>query len=88
MEKERTCILEWGYNASSKKARHFAQQHDLPYATIEDGFLRSIGLGVDGYPPFSLVYDDIGIYYDINSLSFRKLNSFSRCITSGKSQSS
>ncbi|MDY0489359.1 capsular polysaccharide biosynthesis protein [Pasteurella multocida] len=68
-KKERTCIVEWGYKASSKKARHFAQQHDLPYATIEDGFLRSIGLGVDGYPPFSLVYDDIGIYYDINQPS-------------------
>ncbi|MGC6408094.1 capsular polysaccharide biosynthesis protein [Bisgaard Taxon 45] len=68
-QKPGTCILEWGYKASSKKARYFAQQHDLPYVTVEDGFLRSIGLGVDGYPPFSLVYDDIGIYYDINQPS-------------------
>jgi len=31
---------------------------------LEDGFIRSIGLGVDGSPSFSLVEDDIGIYYD------------------------
>nr|WP_231410594.1 hypothetical protein [Neisseria meningitidis] len=31
---------------------------------LEDGFLRSLGLGVAGYPPYSIVYDDIGIYYD------------------------
>ncbi|HIP12164.1 MAG TPA: capsule polysaccharide transporter, partial [Arcobacter sp.] len=31
---------------------------------LEDGFIRSIGLGVDGSPSFSLVEDDVGIYYD------------------------
>ncbi|QOP41430.1 capsular polysaccharide biosynthesis protein [Sulfurimonas marina] len=30
----------------------------------EDGFIRSLGLGVDGSPSFSLVEDDVGIYYD------------------------
>lgn len=31
---------------------------------IEDGFLRSKGLGADLIPPLSLVLDDLGIYYD------------------------
>ncbi|MEJ6397787.1 capsular polysaccharide biosynthesis protein [Yoonia sp. 208BN28-4] len=31
---------------------------------LEDGFLRSRGLGADLIPPLSLVCDDIGIYYD------------------------
>lgn len=33
-------------------------------ARIEDGFLRSRGLGADLIPPLSLVRDDLGIYYD------------------------
>ena len=36
---------------------------------IEDGFLRSKGLGANFHIPFSLVFDDIGIYYDARSPS-------------------
>lgn len=36
---------------------------------IEDGFLRSRGLGADLVPPLSLVADDLGIYYDPNRAS-------------------
>ena len=31
---------------------------------IEDGFLRSKGLGAELVPPLSLVCDDLGVYYD------------------------
>lgn len=31
---------------------------------LEDGFIRSVGLGVEGSPSFSVVKDNIGIYYD------------------------
>lgn len=31
---------------------------------VEDGFLRSRGLGAELVPPLSLVCDDLGIYYD------------------------
>ncbi|WP_420138942.1 hypothetical protein [Sphingomonas sp.] len=31
---------------------------------IEDGFIRSIGLGADLHPPLSIVVDQTGIYYD------------------------
>lgn len=37
---------------------------DLPVTRVEDGFLRSRGLGADLIPPLSLVTDDAGIYYD------------------------
>lgn len=35
-----------------------------PIRRIEDGFLRSRGLGAALVPPLSLVADDLGIYYD------------------------
>lgn len=37
---------------------------DLPCLRIEDGFIRSRGLGARLVPPLSLVADDLGIYYD------------------------
>ncbi|WP_232631116.1 capsular polysaccharide export protein, LipB/KpsS family [Methylobacterium sp. Leaf118] len=36
----------------------------LPFARIEDGFLRSVGLGASLQPGASIVVDDRGIYYD------------------------
>lgn len=47
-----------------------ATHPDLPDVTrIEDGFVRSRGLGADLIPPLSLVTDDLGIYYDPKSES-------------------
>lgn len=37
---------------------------DGPLWRMEDGFLRSRGLGAELVPPLSLVLDDLGIYYD------------------------
>ncbi len=37
---------------------------DLAATRVEDGFLRSRGLGADLIPPLSLCLDDQGIYYD------------------------
>lgn len=41
-----------------------AQRKSLPLWRMEDGFLRSSGLGSDLLPPLSLVLDKRGIYYD------------------------
>ncbi|MEL7255614.1 MAG: capsular polysaccharide biosynthesis protein [Pseudomonadota bacterium] len=43
-----------------------SQQENAPGTAVrvEDGFLRSRGLGADLIPPLSLVCDDLGIYYD------------------------
>lgn len=37
---------------------------DIPAIRVEDGFLRSRGLGADLIAPLSLVKDDLGIYYN------------------------
>ncbi len=41
-----------------------ATAQDSTAVKIEEGFLRSRGLGADLVPPLSLVADDMGIYYD------------------------
>jgi capsular polysaccharide export protein len=41
----------------------------VPVVRVEDGFLRSVGLGSDFLPGASLVFDRRGIYYDPGGLS-------------------
>ena len=57
-------VLGWGLKPTAKKARRYAARHDLPYVALEDGFLRSLGLGAHNYQPHSLIVDFQGIYYD------------------------
>jgi capsular polysaccharide export protein len=57
-------ILGWGLKPTSTRARRMAARRGLPYVAIEDGFLRSLGLGVNYSQPHSLVVDYSGIYYD------------------------
>ncbi len=58
------CVVGWGNKRNTDYPRQYAARHGLPYLTLEDGFLRSIGLGLHGDPPLSVVIDDLGIYYD------------------------
>lgn len=37
---------------------------DCPVLRVEDGFLRSVGLGAELWRPLSWVVDDLGLYYD------------------------
>ncbi|MCP4884303.1 MAG: capsular polysaccharide biosynthesis protein [Flavobacteriales bacterium] len=62
-------VIGWGFKSTAKKARDYAMKHDLPYIALEDGFLRSVGLGVQGEPASSLVIDRLGIYYDSRQAS-------------------
>ncbi|WP_083006084.1 capsular polysaccharide biosynthesis protein [Halomonas sp. GT] len=57
-------VIGWGLKPTSDGARNYASRHSLPYVALEDGFLRSLGLGVEGYQPHSMVVDYTGIYYD------------------------
>lgn len=59
-----TYIAGWGFKPSASKAISIAKKHNIPYLALEDGFIRSIGLGVNHAPTFSLVVDPVGIYYD------------------------
>jgi capsular polysaccharide export protein len=61
---ELSYIAGWGMKPSAQKALALSKKYNIPYLALEDGFLRSIGLGVDGAPPFSICFDDVGIYYD------------------------
>jgi len=56
------CVV-WGIKGE-QRWRQKAAQHDIPVWKMEDGFLRSAGLGSDLQPPLSLVLDKTGIYYD------------------------
>lgn len=56
-------LVVWG----SKKPDQLdalAAELGVPIITMEDGFIRSVGLGSDFAAPFSLVTDERGIYYD------------------------
>jgi capsular polysaccharide export protein len=61
-------VLAWGRKPSADSAERWARQQGLPLLRLEDGFMRSVGLG-DAEPPLSLVLDDLGIYYDATSAS-------------------
>jgi capsular polysaccharide export protein len=56
-------VLAWGMRPSAFRACAYAEKHGLAVWHIEDGFLRSIGLGKTD-PPLSIVLDDLGIYLD------------------------
>jgi capsular polysaccharide export protein len=56
-------VVGWGHKLSSLRARRIAAAAGRPFLMVEDGFLRSVGLG-GKEPPLSLVVDDLGIYYD------------------------
>lgn len=56
-------IAGWGMKPTSLCAQRYAQRHGLRYVGLEDGFLRSVGLGNEDQP-CSLIVDDVGMYYD------------------------
>jgi capsular polysaccharide export protein len=56
-------IVLWASREPKNFARRCAAQ-DAPLVRMEDGFLRSVGLGANLEPPSSLVLDSRGVYYD------------------------
>ncbi|TQR34732.1 capsule biosynthesis protein [Campylobacter sp. MIT 99-7217] len=59
----------WGRKKSGQKAIELAQKYGAKFMLLEDGFIRSLALGVENSPSFSLVFDELGIYYDANKAS-------------------
>ncbi|PJX20546.1 beta-3-deoxy-D-manno-oct-2-ulosonic acid transferase [Advenella sp. S44] len=55
--------LGWGRKKSGLRAVRMAAAAGTQCCLLEDGFLRSVGLGVDE-PALSLLFDHQGIYYD------------------------
>ena len=68
-----TATVGWGRRKYARRARRVAQIQAIPFLCLEDGFLRSVGLG-SIEPPLSIVVDDLGIYYDATQPS--RLESF------------
>lgn len=62
-------VAAWGKRPTAARAEDFAKRHGLPLLRLEDGFLRSMGLGVHGAAALSMVLDDVGIYYDCTTPS-------------------
>ncbi len=62
-------VAGWGQKGTTAKARAYAAKHRLPFFAVEDGFLRSLDLGVHNAIPCSLVLDKTGIYYDATAPS-------------------
>lgn len=60
--------IGWGRRPSGERAARLAREHGLDCWRLEDGFLRSVGLGHSS-PPLSIVIDDLGIYYDSSTPS-------------------
>ncbi|WP_082729089.1 capsular polysaccharide biosynthesis protein [Burkholderia sp. LA-2-3-30-S1-D2] len=56
-------VLAWGRRPSAMAAECYAKKHGLAVYHIEDGFVRSVGLGKDD-PPLSVIFDDVGLYLD------------------------
>jgi capsular polysaccharide export protein len=57
-------VLGWGHKPSSHAGGLWSKLTGLPYVALEDGFLRSVGLGEAGTPSTSLIVDHLGAYYD------------------------
>ncbi|MDZ4056544.1 MAG: hypothetical protein U1D69_06170, partial [Polynucleobacter sp.] len=60
---ERPAVLVWGRSQLPGLAA-FTRRWKLPVFSMEDGFLRSVGLGANKILPLSFCIDSRGIYFD------------------------
>jgi capsular polysaccharide export protein len=60
---QRSEVYVWGYKVPAYIER-VCERFRVPLIRVEDGFLRSIGLGETKVPPISLCFDRRGIYFD------------------------
>ncbi|HEX5330355.1 hypothetical protein [Sulfuricurvum sp.] len=59
----------WGRKRTGRFASWCHNRFGGTLILLEDGFIRSLGLGIEGSPSFSIVEDDVGIYYDATAPS-------------------
>ena len=62
-------VLGWGARPSALRGRGLARRLGLRYLGLEDGFLRSVGLGAEGAAPYALTLDERGPYFDARAPS-------------------
>lgn len=56
--------IGWGRSVLSQAVQQAAKRSGKRFLRIEDGFLRSIGLGKAGALPISVVVDDLGLHIE------------------------
>jgi capsular polysaccharide export protein len=56
-------LIGWGRRPVAERLKEQAHAKRLSLVRLEDGLLRSFGMG-DQCAPLSLIVDDVGIYYD------------------------
>ncbi len=59
-------IIFWGKNQINSNNNNSKLRN---FISVEDGFVRSVGLGGELYPPLSLLFDKKGIHYDASRVS-------------------
>nr|WP_321455503.1 beta-3-deoxy-D-manno-oct-2-ulosonic acid transferase [uncultured Cohaesibacter sp.] len=62
-EKSKGRLFAWTTRLSDEQRNRCSSQN-IPLVNIEDGFIRSVGLGAAFVPAASLILDGRGIYYD------------------------
>jgi len=59
------CYVTWGYRRFADIQPNSSQQvNGVPLMRLEDGYIRSTGLGSDFNAPASLIADELGMYFD------------------------
>jgi capsular polysaccharide export protein len=56
-------IIIWG-KKEFFDLKEYAIEKNIPIYRVEDGFIRSVSLGIDFSQPYSIIVDTIGIYFD------------------------
>lgn len=59
-------VLAWQYKAPPQ-IKSFCLRHKIPFHYVEDGFIRSIGIGALHTPPMSMVFDRQDMYFNANA---------------------
>ncbi|WP_022950576.1 glycosyltransferase family 29 protein [Leucothrix mucor] len=62
-------IVGWGRKKNTQKAKLYAEQNYIQYASVEDGFIHSMSQGRLGASSWSLVIDKTGLFYDATQTS-------------------
>jgi capsular polysaccharide export protein len=62
-------IVGWGNKNNTAKAQQFANENNLDYMRLEDGFIGYLGHPTDKSKRLSLIQDKTGIYYDATQSS-------------------
>lgn len=63
-----SAIYIWG-KKEYPQVQKWCDENGVQIIRVEDGFIRSVGLGSDLTRPYSLVFDDAGIYFDTTAPS-------------------